>query len=157
MCNSKLSPGIIEGIGAGVKALGTLQAGNEAAKVGEANAKRAEMEAIDALSRGSSEELRYRREVAQVLGAQRATFGARNVSGSTGTALDLQGDTAAIGEMDALTIRNNAAREALSLRTQAQESRRQGRAAKANSRTAALGGLLLDGSHAWGTYREGKK
>jgi hypothetical protein len=72
----------------------------------------------------------------------------------SGTALDLLGDTAQIGEEDALTIRNNAAREAWGYRNQANEASRWGANQLNNSRGAGIGTLLTAGSKAYQDYRE---
>jgi hypothetical protein len=135
-----------------VSAAGSLSEGNAAAATGEYNARIAENEAVDALSRGSNEEARYRRDIAQLAGAQNAFFGAGNVTRS-GTALDLISDTAYLGEQDALTIRENARRAAEGKRSEAQGLRMQGRLAKRNSRFRAGASLLTSGAQAYGYHR----
>src|SRR5687768_13909599 len=98
-------------IASGISAADQNQAGKEAEAAGKRDALLGELQAEDALDRGGLEEQRYRRQLAQIAGAQKAQIGARNVKRS-GTALDLLTDTATIGEEDILTIRNEAAREA---------------------------------------------
>lgn len=137
----------------GVNAIGALKQGASADAAGRYNEAVANIEALDALKRGSNEESRYRRELAQVSGQQRSEAGARNVARS-GTALDLIEDTAAIGEEDIVTIRNNAAREAFGLRTQGAEMKRQGRASKRTSRLQAAGSLLTGGAQAYGYWNK---
>jgi hypothetical protein len=92
-----------------------VQASKAAAKyqdqVAAVNVKLAENKATDALQTGSVQEAQKRQEIKQVLGQQTATFGAQNVVES-GTALDILGDTAAVGETDIARIRYNAARQA---------------------------------------------
>lgn len=135
--------------GGGLGAVGALKSGNNAFAAGNYNAAAAEAEALDALKRGSGEERRYSRDLAQLTGEQRAEAGARNVTRS-GTALDIVEDTSAIGEEDLMMIRNNAAREAFGLRSQASEMRRQGRGARRQSRMAAGGTVLTSGARAYG-------
>lgn len=139
--------------GSGIQAYGAIQDGKNAKAAAFANAQEAEKQALDSLDRGGQEEARYRREIAQLIGSQRATFGARNVAADSGTALDLLSDSAYWGEMDAQQIRRNAGREAASLRTQAGEMRRQGRAAKRAGFLKAGASLLTGGAEAYGTWK----
>lgn len=88
----------------------TAQARN-AATVSEYNAR-------DAERRGAAEEERQRRKTSLLLGTQQARFAAQG-SDLLGSPLDLLGDTAAIGEEDALATRYQAAREAWNHRIQA--------------------------------------
>lgn len=53
-----------------------------------------------------------RQETAQRISGIRAAGGASGLDVNSGTSLDLQSDTARLGEFDALTIRDNAARAA---------------------------------------------
>lgn len=59
-----------------------------------------------------------RMETAQRVSAVRAAGGSSGLDVNSGSALDLQADTARLGELDALTIRNNAARAAYGYETQ---------------------------------------
>lgn len=80
------------------------------------NAGLADLEAAGALRRGADAEARHRLQVAQLAGQQRNAFAANGIALDSGSALDVLGDTAALGELDALTIRLNAEREAWGLR-----------------------------------------
>jgi hypothetical protein len=82
------------------------------AQLAEYNAGVAGWQAQDAIERGVQEEAKYRRQVQGIVGAQRAGFAASNVDVGFGSAVDVQADAAYLGELDALKIRNNAAREA---------------------------------------------
>lgn len=106
-------------IGAGAGALGAAQQGNAAAgaaqyqaAVARNNQRVAEWQARDAEDRGRVAEQNQRFKTSGVIGAQRAAAGASGVEVNTGSAADLTADTAALGELDALTIRSNAGREA---------------------------------------------
>lgn len=68
--------------------------------------------AEDARKRGQMEEYRQRLKTRDVAAQQRSSLAAAGVDLSIGSPLDLIGDTFELGEMDALTVRNNAAREA---------------------------------------------
>lgn len=141
-------------VGAGMDTAGKLAQGKQDAATGETNRRLSEAQASDALLRGTIEESRYRRQIAQVAGQQKADFGARNVAVS-GTALDILADTAQVGEEDALTIRNNAAREAWGYRNQASEASRWGANQKSNAYGAGIGTLLTSGARAYGDWKSG--
>src|SRR5690606_30602593 len=86
----------------------TAQAQSAAAAAQEAqakeNAKAADAQARNTVLAAQVEEDRRRAQTRAMLAAQRAAFAANNVDMSMGTPMDLLGDTAAIGEQDALTI-----------------------------------------------------
>jgi hypothetical protein len=92
---------------------------NYQAQVDANNAQIVEWQAQDAIKRGDIEEQQHRLKVAQLAGRQRSALAASGVDVSSGSALDVLGDTAELGELDALTIRSNAAREAYNYRVQA--------------------------------------
>lgn len=140
-------------LGAGaISAIGQNRQGKEAEAIGKRNAQIGAMQADDALSRGNIEEQRYLRYVAKVSGAQKAVLGDRNVKRS-GTALDLLSDTEQVGAENALTIRNDAAREAWGYRVGADDSRRYGRAARTQSLFGAGSSLLTGGAQAYGMWK----
>ena len=74
--------------------------------------RQAELQARDAIQRGQKQELRLRQRGRKLIGAQRTALAAQGIEIGPG----LFQETAALTELDAITIRNNAAREALGLR-----------------------------------------
>ena len=82
------------------------------AKIDDNNRKVALWKAQDAQDRGAKEEASLRTKVAALKGRQKSALAASGVEIGDGSALDILGDTAALGELDALTIRSNAEREA---------------------------------------------
>ncbi len=142
-------------IATGISAAGDAQAGKEAEAAGKRDAMVSELQAEDAISRGGLEEQRYRRQLAQIAGAQKTQIGARNVKRS-GTALDVLSDTAMTGEEDILTIRNEAARQAWGYRTHADESRRWGSAQRRNASGRATATLISGGAQAYGQWYQGQ-
>lgn len=106
------------------------------------NARLAEAQARNAELAGQVEEDRQRQLTRKFLASQRTAIAANNLDMSTGTPLDILGDTAALGEQDALMIRANAAREAWGFRTQAVDFRNSGSMARAAGRNAARGTYL---------------
>lgn len=129
-------------LGTGVSAYGKIRAGNEAKKIADRNAGIADWQATDALDRGKVEEGRQRKQTERVIGAQRAGFGMQGVDVNRGSALDVQADAAYLGELDALTIRNNAAKEAWGYTVQASNLRAQGRNAQREGTFGAFNTIL---------------
>lgn len=95
------------------------QAASYQAAVAQNQAKASEINAQYATQAGAQREQAQRMRTAGLIGAERAGAAAHGVDANTGSALDIQSDSATLGELDALTIRNNAAREAYNYRVQA--------------------------------------
>lgn len=96
---------------------------NYQAAVQRNNAQLAEWQAQDALSRGQQVENQQRHKTAQLKGTQRALMAARGIDLNEGSALNILTDTDFMGDIDALVIRDNAAREAWGFRQNAQGAR----------------------------------
>lgn len=157
----------LAGAGMGISAVSSIKQGNAAERAGAAqraasesqadladfNANVAELQAKDAIELGVEEESQFRQSVRGMIGAQRADIGASGVDVGYGSALDVAADAAYLGELDALTIRTNAARAAWGYRVEAADSRKRaeiarkegvyleaaGREAKSASRWQAAG------------------
>lgn len=91
---------------------------------------------------GQQSEQIAREKTAQMIGAQRAGFGAANIDVNSGSALRTQTDTARLGEMDAQTIRANAARSSWSYTTQGQAYGAQAAMDQAAGRDKAFSSLI---------------
>lgn len=122
--------------------------------VAESNRRIAEMKARDALKRGHETEARSRQSNRKTIGSQRAALAAQGIRVDYGSAADIQTETANIGELDALTIKNNALREAFGYTTQGQDASMQGRLAYQSGITQSMDTLLTGGIKATGYYRE---
>lgn len=120
----------------------------------ETNARLAELQAQDAIRRGEEEAEEYKRRVRQVIGAQRAAFGAQGVDVSFGSPLDIQEETAQLGALDALMIKNNAWREAWGYRVQALDYRRRGELSFLQAKQKSRQTLLTGGLQAAKSIRE---
>lgn len=94
------------------------------AELAEYNAAVADVQARDAVARGAIEEAQFRRDLDVLVGAQRAGYAAGNIDVGYGSAVDVQADAAFLGELDALTLRTNAAREAWGYQVEAVDLRR---------------------------------
>lgn len=117
------------------------------ANVLKANALSAQYAANDAEARGKIAAQNKNEETALLIGRQRAALAANGVQVDTGSALDITSDTAGIGALDALTIKNNADREAWSDENQARQDRSQAEYTtdQDSSGLGAAGGALLGG------------
>lgn len=116
---------IASGAGAVVGAMGALDsaeanAGAAAYQAGVARNNQILMDqnAAYALQAGRVAEQNQRQRTKSTIGAQRAQMAANGVALDSGSPLRLQTDTAALGELDALTVRNNALRQAINYRQQ---------------------------------------
>lgn len=90
------------------------------AQVARNNQTQANAMAVDAETRGKADEQRQRTKTSLLMGTQQAALAAQGTDLS-GSSADILGDTAAVGELDALTIRSNAAREAWGYRAKGVE------------------------------------
>lgn len=135
--------------GLGMQAYGAMQSAhaqqnayNYQAAVDRNNAILAERQASDAEQRGVDAEMTHRRKTAELKGSQRAQLAARGLDLGAGSALNILSDTDLMTEVDALSIRDNATREAWGHRTQAQNYR-----SEADFKSSAAGNInpLLSG------------
>jgi hypothetical protein len=167
------APLVVAGAGAAISAIGQWRAGRQAKEAGVAqrraaekqaeildfNAHVADLQAQDAIERGQQEESRFRQGVRLMMGEQRAGIAASGIDVGFGSAVDVQADTAYLGELDALTLRQNAMREAWGHKVSAVELRKRGkvareegvmlegagRAAQTAARVGAISGAVLTG------------
>ena len=90
-------------------------------QVADQNAKVAGAQAIDAERLGQIAEAERRLKTRMQIATQETGFAAQNVDSSTGTALDILGETAMFGEIDIGRIRADAQRKAWGFRSQQHE------------------------------------
>ncbi len=154
----------LAGAGAATKAVGQWKAGSADKAAGEAqqraandeaalsdwNAQVVDLQAKDAVERGRLEENRFRQNVNLLIGSQRAGFAAGNVDVGFGSAVDVQAESAHQGELDALTIRTNAAREAWGFNVQAEDLRRRAEITRKEGVNAAAAGRARQSADRWG-------
>lgn len=150
--------------GSAIQAKGQLDAGNAAKRAGEKgqaaadstaelmdfNASVADLQAQDAVDRGAEDEARFRTQVRGAIGAQRVGFAAANIDVGFGSAVDVQADAALLGELDALTIRTNAGREAWGYKVQATDLRKRGEITRREGVNIAEAGRLGQTAARWG-------
>lgn len=144
--------------GVGITAVGNAYMQSEQGKASRSasrfNSWVGRMQADDALARGEFEETQYRRKVADVRGTQRSGYAAQNVDVDTGIAATVDQETQRVGELDALMIRNNAAKEAMGYRMGSILESGRGAAAGRLSNAAAGLTLATAGSDSYATYRK---
>ena len=137
--------------------------GEYSKRIADWNASAAERQAADAVSRGATDSQRQLTATKGLIGSQRAALAAQGIEVDSGSALDVQTDSQTLGELDALTIRNNAAREAFGFTTQASNYRQQGNMdlLAANNKASGIraqsyGTLLTGVAQTYGQYRQGR-
>lgn len=161
MCSTAL---MVVGAGASAySAFKQTQAANEAAEYNalmmEENAKIADQEAADALERGERDVRQHRKNVRGLKGSQRAALAASGVTVDQDTAADLVFDTHMQGEDDALTLYENADREARGYENQSSNYRQQAKGYRMSKRNPweNMGfSLLTSGSQFGQTYYRNK-
>lgn len=152
MCNPAAAALVVTVIAGGYAAVQQRRMGQYQEDVAEENAKVAKLQAENAKQAGNVEEERARARVRMLMGQQRAAMAANNVDLSTGSPLDILGDTAGQGYADAALIRSNAVREAWGFDVGAQNERQRGKAARWNGNAQATGTLLSTGAQAAGMW-----
>lgn len=145
------------------KAVSAHKAGNAAKRAGLAaeaasdsqaeladwNASVADLQAQDAIARGSEAEARFRASVKGMIGSQRAGQAAGNIDVNFGSTVDVQADAAYLGELDALTIKTNAAREAWGFNVQGQDLRRRAVITRKEGDQARIAGDVAKSQSKW--------
>jgi hypothetical protein len=112
------------------------------------NAGISRMQSEDAKLRGETSAMQRGSSARSMVGSQRAALGAQGIDVSSGSALDVQVDTGKIAEMDIVTIRNNAAREAWGFDVQAQDYENRAGMASASASNRSRTTLLTGGLNA---------
>ena len=104
-----------------------------------------DLKAESAVTRGRDAEAEQKIKTKLLIGRQRARLSAQGIEIDSGSALDLQLESAEFGAADALTIRNNAFREATGHRIEAIDFRSQAGFAILSGRNRARSTLLTGG------------
>ena len=112
-------------ISAGVTAYGQEQAGQAAqnqsnyqAAIARNNVIAAQQAADQVRQQGDQQSAQAALKGRQLISAQRATFAGNGVDANSGSAVNIQGDTAANTKLDELTVTNNAERQAIGFENQ---------------------------------------
>jgi hypothetical protein len=110
--------GVVGGIGALEQGQAAASAAKYNAAVAAANAKVAGRNAAIAGMSGSAQAAMSSQKTRAMVGALAANEAAGNIDVNRGSAVDTRASAQSLGELDALTIRSNAAREAYGYQTQ---------------------------------------
>lgn len=149
------------GFGAGMQLGGTIAgAFTEAAAIKqraqfqtqqlEFNMKIADIQAKDAIDQGEQDAKALKRKAEQLRGSQRAAIGASGIEVNSGSALSVQSDTEDMADLDANTIRLNAARRAWGFKAEGANLFSQNVLNKASAENQARSTLLTGGISALG-------
>ncbi len=125
-----------------------FQAGRARKYIARANERLFEFKATDAKRRGRERAGRVRQRGKKVIGAQRAALAAQGIRVDVGSASDIQRETADITDFDAMTIKNNALREAFGFETRGADIRLESRFDRGATVVRATGTLLTGGIQA---------
>lgn len=134
-------------VGGIMRANAARRAAEAQAAQDEFNAKLADMAQGDALARGQVDEGNVRRGVSEKISTQRAQLAASGVDVQSGSALDALSSQRARGELAALVVRSNAAREAWGLAGVAQNYRNKAAYARQSGSEAFLAELIGTGTN----------
>jgi hypothetical protein len=144
------------GVGTAIDIAAKVKAGNDQKQTDEYNASVEDALAQDALTRGQLDEQKLRAQIRGTIGRQRAGFAGQGVDVGVGSAVDAQADAGYLGELDAQTVRANAAREAFGHTVNATNFRNAGQVAQTTSRFGAADTALttttslLASRYGWG-------
>lgn len=124
-------------------------------RLAQQNARLLELQGEDAIIRGAAQASEIKRRSRYLKGTQRAGFAGQNVAVDTGTAVAIQNETDTLSDLDVLTAKNNAFREAWGYRTEAANERFAGRMKRIATRNEARNTLLTGGLTAAGDATRG--
>lgn len=133
---------LMSGVGTYMGAQASSAAASYNAQIAGQNALFAEERAKDALDRGAHEEERVRREGTLVRKGQEARYGAAGLDIGFGSPLDAIISSATQAELDALTVRENANREAEDFEREAWSYRAGETLNKAEAKWAKTAGII---------------
>ncbi|MBT0667029.1 hypothetical protein HT136_01435 [Novosphingobium profundi] len=102
-----------------IQGIGGLRAGNAANRQARAQAREVE-------SAAAAQELRVRHQARKAMGEQVAQSFANGMQGGSGSALDALTESQINAELDAMTLRREAAAKASAIRTEGRNARSQG-------------------------------
>lgn len=138
--------------GTGISAIGAIQQGNAAsqaaaynAQVAANNAKIATRNAGFASQEGEANAAAKGMQNRKAIGEIKAGQAANGIDVNKGSAVDVRSSAAELGELDAINIRSNAARQAYGFQTQAAGDVAQSQLDRSESKNDAIGGYVRGG------------
>ncbi len=139
-------------VGSAVQAYGQYQEGQYRKAVAEQNAQVQDQAADLAIKRGEVEVGRIKTKAGLEIGRARTEIARSGLD--IGSATDVLEDARMYSELDALTARNNARREAWGYKVQGVSARAQGQLDEMRGTYGAVGSLLTGAGSAARTWRE---
>lgn len=121
------------------------------------NARLAQLGSQAAIQSGDAKATAVGLRAAAITGQERSSYGAQGVDVNSGSAADVQNDTAKMSALDEMTIRNNARMQAMGMQVEALNDTTQGRLASIAGRetagqTLATGGAQVARAMLYGGY-----
>ena len=156
MCWMALIPAAIAVAGGVMGAQNAKQEGAFNASMLKGNAAFKNQTAQETINAGDTSADWQRVRTGQAIGTQRTAQAANGIDVNSGSASQLQDDTSMLGELDALTIQNNAAREAYGYRVQAKQDLMNAAQVKTNAGNKATGSILGGLGSAFGSFAGGR-
>ncbi len=156
MCWMALIPVAIAMVGGMMGAQNAKQEGAFNSSMLTGNAALKDQAAQETINAGDTSADWQRVRTGQAVGTQRSVQAANGIDVNSGSAAQLQDDTAMLGELDALTIQNNAAREAYGYKVQAKQDRLNATQVTTNAGNKATGSILGGLGSAFGSFAGGR-
>lgn len=154
MCSPAAIPVVLSLVGTGAAIRSQQQNTAFEEGIADRNAQQAGAMAQDAVARGEIAVQNQRNRVSAIMGSQRAGIGASGIQNDTGTTGDVVTQTAALGELDAQTIRANALREAWGYKAQGTNFKLQSQLDQTEGQNAVTGSLITGAARAYGIYAQ---
>lgn len=137
------------GVAGGVAQAGAYRAqGSAENRLANVNAGYSDWQARDAIERGNLDASRAASGKEAMASTLRASMGASGVDVNSGSAAAATSDLYLMGQLDALTVQNNATREAMGYRVQGINERTRGRMAMIGAKNAAGQSIAQAGMNA---------
>lgn len=150
MCSPAAIPYVIAAVTTVAQGVQAREEGLHQKALSRYNARNLENQATQVRNKGAREENLQRRATAETLSRQQAQLAASNLDLDVGSALSLQEDVVTLGEVDALTIRENTDIQASATEEQARLTLKEGNRAATKGRRAFQTSLLIGGLQAAG-------
>lgn len=125
------------------------------ARMANVDASMSRLQAEDALRRGEVAAAQQGTQTRRLIGEQRLAAVSSGVEADTGSSLDLQAESAGLGALDAITIKNNAFLEAMGHKGQAQRESSAARWMRLQGQSRSRDTLLTGGLNAFRTASYG--
>lgn len=141
MCNPAI-PYVMMAMASAAQGVQAYEQGKFENDVSKFNAREQQNEATNTRNKSVEEENKQRRMTAELISKQRTESAAQGVDVDSGSAFQLQQDSAMLGEVDAMTIKNNFDMRADMLESQAVLTRKEGKNALHKGKVALGVGML---------------